>query len=218
MYEIKMTLPFNGYYVEGKLTLPVKAKSLIIFSHGYGRSVTMPNEHRLAVGFQQEGFGTLVFDTLDAQEELPDNSRGFELFGKGLIASTNWLHSHSEYRSLNLAYFGSGSGAATALKAAAEMGTAIKSVVCLSGKFERIQSYLPKVKSPTLLIAGELDFNLIADNRLALGRLKVPKRLAVIPGASHLFEEPDKLNEASRIAVSWFNKHLRQSRSTRTVS
>ena len=178
----------------------------------------MPHEQRLAVSFQQEGFGTLVFDTLDSQEELPDNGRDVELYSKGLIASTNWLHSHSEYRSHKLAYFGSGSGAATALKAAVEMGPAIKSVVCLSGKFEQVKSCLPRVESPTLLIAGELDFNLIADNRHALDRLKVPKQLAVIPGASHLFEEPDKLNEAARIAVSWFKKHLQEAKSTRTVS
>jgi len=210
MYEIAMQLPFNGYHVEGKLVLPVKAESLIIFSHGYGRSSLMPHEHRLALKFQQEGFATLVFDTLDAHEDIPDDTKDLELLSKGLVASTNWLHSHSEYKGLDLAYFGSATGAATALKTASELpGSTIKTVVAMGGRLDLVKSRLAKVPCPTLLIVGELDFHTVHINRQALDRLKTPKQLAVVPGASHLFEEPDKLNEAAHIAVSWLKKYLR---------
>lgn len=209
MYETFMQLPFDGYHVQGKITLPVKAQSLIIFSHGHGRSILMPHEHRLAVAFQQQGFGTLVFDTLDNHENIPEESIGIHLLSRGLLTSTNWLHNHSEYHSLKLAYFGFGTGAAAALKTASELGEKIKAVVSMSGRLDLLKSEeLSGVQCPTLLISGELDFKIGRINQKALQILNGEKQLAVIPGASHLFEESDKLNKAAHISASWYKKHL----------
>lgn len=208
MYEITMQLPFNGHRVEGKLTLPVKAQSMIIFSHGYGRSSLMPHEHRLALAFQQAGYGTLIFDTLDVYQDMEDGSQGLEFLSKGLIAATNWLHSHSEYNQLDLAYCGSGTGAGPSLRAAVELGDVIKAVVCLGAHIELEKTQISEITPPTLLIVGEMDFETVGRNKKALSKLHSPKQLAVIPGASHLFEEPDKLNEAAYIAVSWYQKYL----------
>jgi len=208
MYEITMQLPFNGYHVEGRLSLPVKAQSLIIFSHGHGRSTLTPHEHRLALRFQEEGFATLTFDTFDLNNKIPTDSKALHILSNGLIATTNWIHSHSEYKSLGLAYFGSGTGAAAAIKAAGEVGAVIRSIVSLSGRMDLVKPELKNVTSPTLLIVGELDFQLVNVNKHALDKLNIAKQLAVVPGASHLFEEADKLNEAAKIAVSWFKKYI----------
>lgn len=208
MYEITMQLPFNGYYANGILTLPVTAKSLIIFCHGLGRSSLMPHEHRLALTFQQAGYGTLVFDTTGAQEDIGDGADDVEFLSKGLLTVTNWLHSHSEYRSFNLAFCGSGTGAETALWAAIELGNVIKAVVCLAGPIELEHLRLSEINCPTLFVVGELDFKNVGINKKVLSKLSGPKQLAVIPGASHLFEEPDKLNKAAHIAVSWYQKYL----------
>lgn len=208
MYEISMQLPFDGYHVQGKLTLPVKAQNLIIFSHGHGRSILMPHEHRLALAFQQEGFGTLIFDTLDNHEDIPEESIDIAFLSRGLLTSTQWLHNHSDYHSFNLGYFGSGTGAAAALKAASELGDTIKAVVSMSGRLDLVKAELAEVRCPTLLIAGELDFNIVKKNQKALSKLNVKKQLAVVSGASHLFEEPDKLNKAAHIAGLWFKKYL----------
>jgi len=204
-----MELPFNGHQVDGKLSLPVSAQSLIIFSHGYGRSSLMPHEHRLALAFQQAGYGTLVFDTVDIYENFSPDAEGFEFLTKGLLATTNWLHSHSEYRDFDLAYCGSGRGAGPALQVASELPDVIKAVVCLGGRMDMEKRTLSEIFIPTLLIVGELDFETVGRNKKVLSKLSSPKQLAVISGASHLFEEPDKLNEAAHIAVSWYQKYLR---------
>lgn len=208
MYEIVIELPFNGFKVKGILSLPVQARDLIIFSHGFGRFMTTPHEHHLALKFQQEGYGTLVFDLLDEHDELPSDYKNIDLLSRGLLTSTNWLHNHSEYSSLNLAYFGSGTGAATAIKAAAKLGNTIKTVVSLSGRLDLASKELAKIECPVLLIVGELDFQTVNINQHALQRLKTKNQLAVVPGASHLFEEPDKINKAANITVSWFKKYL----------
>lgn len=209
MYEIIMQLPFNGFHVTGTLALPVKAQSIIIFSHGFGSAANSPHEQEIAREFHKEGFGTLIFDLLDQHEELPDSYKDIELMSRGVLTSTNWLHGHSQYRSFDLAILGSGTGGAIALKAATQLGPYIKTVVSLSGRLDLIKEDLSRVPCPTLLISGELDFQTTNINRKALEKLKTKKQLAVIPGASHLFEEPGKTKEAARIAISWFKKYLR---------
>ncbi|WP_138429184.1 dienelactone hydrolase family protein [Fodinibius saliphilus] len=208
MYQISVQLPFNGFHVKGKITLPVQANSLIIFSHGYGLSKLMVHEHRLALEFQQAGFGTLVLDLLDEHDELPIKYKDIDLLSKGLVTSTNWLSSHSEYRSLNLAYFGSGTGSAAAVNAASELGSIIKTIVSLSGRLNLCSKNLVKIKCPVLLLTGEMDFKTVNINQNAIKYLKPNKQLAIVPGASHMFEEADKLNEAANITLSWFKKHL----------
>lgn len=209
MYEIIMQLPFNGFHVKGTISLPVKVKSLIIFSHGYGSSQLSPHEHKLDLHFQKMGFGTVVFDLLD-EHRLPSNYKNIDLLSQGLLTATNWLHGHSEYRDLDIALFGSGTGAAAAVKAATELKSVVKTIVSLSGRLDIVKEDIPDVICPTLLVVGELDFQLVNINRQALKHLKGPKQLAVVPGASHLFEEPGKIEEAGNITSSWFKKYLAQ--------
>lgn len=206
MYEIIPQLPYYGFHAKGTLTLPVKAKSLIIFSHGFNSTLPNLHEHQMAQKFQQEGFGTLIFELLDEHKDLPIEHKEINHLSRGLLI---WLHGHSEYRSLDLAYFGSGSGAAIALKTAAHPAI-VKTVVSLSGRLDLIKEDLKNVSSPTLLMVGELDFQLVKINKQALKHLEVQKQRAVVPGASHLFEEPGKTKEATRIATLWFkNSYLK---------
>jgi pimeloyl-ACP methyl ester carboxylesterase len=208
MYEIITQLPYNGFHVKGTLTLPVKAKSLIIFSHGFSNNKLNPLMSKMARSFQQEGFGTLIFNLLDEQNQLPIEHKEIIHLSRGLLTSTNWLRSHSQYRSLDLAYFGSGSGAATAIKTTSHSNSIVKTVVSLSGRLDLIKEDLKNVSCATLLIVGELDFRVVKINKQALKHLDVQKQLAVVPGASHLFEEPGKIKKAAQIATSWFRKQL----------
>lgn len=217
MYEIIMQLPFNGFHIKGTLALPVKAKSIIIFSHGFGSTYRSPHELKIAEQFQQAGYGTLIFDLLDQDEHLPDNYKDIGLLSRGLLISTNWLNGHSEYRLLDLAYFGSGIGSATALIAAMQLGSVIKTVVALSGRLEIVKTDLQRIPCPTLLITGELDFEGVNINRKALKCLRTQAQLAIVPGASRHFEEPGKTNAAARIAISWFQKYLQHDKKSMLI-
>lgn len=209
MYEIITQLPFNGFQIKGTLTFPVKAKSLVIFSAGLGSIHGSPHEQKMARKFQDEGFGTLLFDFPEKHERQSGDRENIDMLSQGLFTTTSWLNNHSEYKSFELAYFGSGTGAATALKTACDIGESlIKTVVSLSGRLDLVKEILPKVPCPTLLIVGELDFKLVKFNKQATKHLKVENKLAVVPGASHLFEEPGKRKEAAGIAASWYKKHL----------
>lgn len=208
MYEIIMDLPFNGFHVKGVLSLPVRAKSIVIFSHGFGSAFLAPHEQTIAHLLQKEGIGTLVFDLLDEKDDLPNRYKDIDLLSRGLITATNWLHGHSDYRSLDLAFLGSGTGAAIAVKAADKLGFAIKAAILLSGRLDLVREELSQSPTPLLMITGEYDFQCVKLNKEALNKIKAPKQLAIIPGASHLFEEPGKTNEAARIAISWLAKYL----------
>lgn len=208
MYKIILQLPYNGFHVKATLSLPVQARSLVIFAHGLNNAAISPHEIFLSKELQQAGFGTLNFDFLDEQDGLPEEYRKIELMSHGLLSSTQWLHNHFEYRDFELAYLGSGTGAAIALKAASENGTAIKTVACLGGRLDLVKEDLKQVAMPILLVVGELDFRISEINRQALEVLKASKQLAVIPGASHLFDEPGKASEVARILISWFKKQL----------
>jgi len=206
MYEQLLKLPVNGTYIEGKLTLPVKVRSIVIFAQGGG---TFSDEYvALSHFLQREGYGTLLFNLLNEKE---NNSRqtDINLLAQRLVAVTLWITSNSEYRSLDIAYLGAGKGAAVALKAAAELNSKIRALVSCGGRTDLAAGELKKVICPTLLIAGELDFHTVKLNREALKRLSGSKEMAVIPGASHLFEEPGKLEQVARDIVHWLHKYLR---------
>lgn len=206
MYEQLLKLPVDGIFIEGTLTLPVKAKSLVIFARGSGRFSDENNI--LAQHLQRDGFGTLLFN-LSSEKEEQHQSVGIDLLTQRLIAVTLWITSHSEFRSLDLAYVGGGTGAAVALKAAAELNSKIRAVVSCGGRTDLVAEDLKKVISPTLLIAGELDFHTIKLNKKALKRLGGSRQMAIIAGASHLFEEPGKLDLVARDLVEWLHKYMR---------
>jgi len=210
MYEIISQLPFNGFHVKGTITLPVKTKSLIILSHGFTSSKHVPHEAIFAKKFQEAGFGTVVLNF--PEHELQWDEQNIDLLTNGLLTSTNWLHHHSEYRDLNLAYFGTGTGAAVAIKTAIQLNTDIKAIVCLSGRMDLVKKELNQLKAPTMLIAGELDFHTLNINQKSFDRIAAEKHIAIVSGASHLFEEPQKTDEAANIAISWYRKHFKTRR------
>lgn len=207
MYEKKVKLPFDGWSVEGDLVLPVKAKSIIIFSGAACRYD--PQSNMMARYLQRAGFGTLLFNLMTSQEAEHFNQRlDIDLVTQRLLSFTLWVRSHSEYHDLDLGYFGYHIGAAAALRAAGEIESAIKAVVTESARTDLAMDLIPKIISPTLLIVGELDFQILKLNRKALDKLRCDKQLVVIPGASHSLEEPGKLKMAGKDAVSWFTKYL----------
>lgn len=207
MYEIKVKLPVDGFFLEGDLGLPVKAKSIVIFSSVNCRF--NPQCREIAFQLRRAGFGTLLFDLLNQQEvEMNGHKPNIELLTQRLLSFTLWIKSHSEYHNLELGYFGFNTGGAAALAAAGELGSPIKAVVAESARADLAVDMLPKIISPTLLIVGEYDFHSLNINRKAFKKLGGDKQLAVIPGASHALEEPGKLKMAAKDAVSWFSKYL----------
>ncbi|HWA44026.1 MAG TPA: dienelactone hydrolase family protein [Hypericibacter adhaerens] len=180
-----------------------------MFAHGSGSSRLSPRNRQVATALRDAGLGTLLFDLL-----LPDESRDRRLvFDIGLLASrllgaTEWLKTRPEGRGLGIGYFGASTGAAAALTAAAELGTAIGAVVSRGGRPDLAPLALPKVQAPTLLIVGERDREVLALNWQALAALRCEKSLLTVPGATHLFEEPGALELVTERARQWFLDHL----------
>ena len=193
----------------GWLALPGEARALVIFAHGSGSSRFSPRNRLVAGILQQAGFGTLLFDLLTPEEDqLYENRFNIELISARLVSATEWLAQQQETRGLAFGFFGASTGAAAALKAAARLGSRIKAVVSRGGRPDLAMDSLDQVTSPTLLIVGALDEVVLDLNRLALSKLSAEKRLEVIPGATHLFEEPGALEMAAAAAVAWFKDHL----------
>ena len=158
---------------------------------------------------QDAGLGTLLFDLLTAEEDrVYENRFDIDLLARRLAEATRWLTNRPEGKGISMGYFGSSTGAAAALIAAAEMDTGIKAVVSRGGRPDLAAAYLEKVRSPTQLIVGERDETVLQLNRQALARLTAEAELAVVPGATHLFEEPGTLEKAAELARDWFLGHL----------
>lgn len=210
MYKTILKLPVENFFLEGEISLPVKAKSLIIFSHGSGSSRFSPRNRRVAKLLRKAGFGTLLFDLMGKNEKNDYEKRfDLELLTRRLVAITLWIYNHAEYKDLELGYFGSSTGAATALNAAARLDTIIKAVVCRGGRPELVKEQLSEIRCPTLQIVGELDFHALKMNREAAKKLNCPNQVVVVPGASHLFEEPGKMDLVAKDAITWYKKHLK---------
>lgn len=206
-------LPAGPILLPGELTLPAGARSLVLFVHGSGSSRHSPRNRFVARLLQAAGFGTLLFDLLTTAEEVADARDGHLRFDIAflagrLAAATAWTRADAATRGLRLAYFGASTGAAAALAAAAEQGGGIGAVVSRGGRPDLAGAALERVASPTRLIVGGRDTAVLAMNRSALARLRCPADLAVVAGASHLFEEPGTLAEAATLAADWFRQHL----------
>jgi pimeloyl-ACP methyl ester carboxylesterase len=203
--------------LEGDLIIPAGAQGVVLFAHGSGSSRHSPRNQFVARTIREVGVGTLLFDLLRKEEEAIDMRTRQLRFDIGLLAqrlidATYWIKGDLDY--LQVGYFGSSTGGGAALVAAAELGENVGAVVSRGGRPDLAGEALPRVKSPTLLIVGGLDYPVIEMNREAYARLRCEKELKIVPGATHLFEEPGTLEEVARLAAEWFQKHLHRERAT----
>jgi pimeloyl-ACP methyl ester carboxylesterase len=204
-------IPANGVKLEGALTIPAEAFGVVLFAHGSGSSRHSSRNKFVADVLRQAAIGTLLIDLLTTEEDaIYANRFDIDLLTWRLERATQWLMEQSVTSSLDTGYFGASTGAAAALQAAATFGSSIGAVVSRGGRPDLVLPALDRVESPTLLIVGGLDDVVIDLNRKAFSRLNVEKDFAIVPGASHLFEEPGTLQEAAWLAASWFSRHLRR--------
>ena len=199
--------------LNGELNVPANATGIVLFAHGSGSSRHSPRNQYVATVIRNAGVGTLLFDLLTREEEVLDNyTREFRfdinLLARRLVATTNWLAGENETTRLRPGYFGASTGGGAALVAAAELGGKIGAVVSRGGRPDLAGPALSHVTAPTLLIVGGLDGPVIRMNEDAYTQLRCVKELKIIPGASHLFEEPGKLEEVASLAAKWFLKYL----------
>lgn len=200
--------------LEGDLTLPEDATGVVLFAHGSGSSRHSPRNQYVAQALREGGLGTLLIDLLTAAEEREDARTARLRFDIGLLAgrvagASGWLARNPATAHVPVGYFGASTGAAAALVAAAERPDDVRAVVSRGGRPDLAIPALNRVRAPTLLIAGGEDVPVIAMNREALKHLNVEKRLEIIPGATHLFEEPGAIEEVARLAREWFQEHLK---------
>ncbi len=206
----EIRIPADGLQLEGALVLPSGATGVVAFAHGSGSSRFSPRNTFVAGELHKAGVGTLLFDLLTREEDR-DYQRRFDiaLLTTRLLAATRWLQGDAATRTLKLGYFGASTGAAAALQAAAALGDAISAVVSRGGRPDLAgREALPKVRSPTLLLVGGFDDVVIGLNEQAYALLDCEKKLQIIPGATHLFEEPGTLEQVAATAAEWFASHL----------
>lgn len=198
-------------HMEGMLEMPPHAQGVVLFAHGSGSSRHSPRNNYVARVLREYGLGTLLLDLLTAQEDAHYQTRfDIPLLTHRLRVATRWIAGHDPTRHLPIGYFGASTGAAAALQAAAALGDGIRAVVSRGGRPDLAGSHeLAQVKSPTLLLVGGLDGEVIRLNREAYEWLRCTKELSIIPGATHLFEEPGTLEEVARQATNWFAHHLK---------
>lgn len=211
MYKTIVKLPLDHFYLEGDLSLPVRAQSLIIFSHGSGSSRTSPRNKMIARELNTAGYGTLLFDLMGNHEKDEYEKRfNLEIITRRLVSITLWLYNHSEYKDFDIGLLGTGIGTSSALEAAARLNSIIKALVSYGGRTDLLDTdTLKNIHCPVFFIAGELDFHILKLNRATLKELRCTKQLMVVPGATHLIEEPRKMALATKGTISWFNKYLR---------
>lgn len=198
----KVTLP-------GNLIIPQKATGLVIFSHGSGSSRLSKRNVFVASFLHKKGLGTLLFDLLTEEEDLVYETRfNIELLTQRLIEVTKQVDAYSKTSSLNKGFFGASTGAASALMAAADLKDEIKAVVSRGGRVDMAGEKLKEVMAPTLFIVGGDDEVVLQLNEKAYSHLACEKKLEIVPGASHLFEEPGTLEEVARMSANWFDTYL----------
>lgn len=209
----EVQVPSGSAWLEGELNVPAGAGGIALFAHGSGSSRQSPRNQYVARVIREAGIGTLLFDLLTQQEEAIDRRTRQLRFNIGLLASrlveaTNWIITSTEPRPLPVGYFGASTGGAAALVAAATLGAAVGAVVSRGGRPDLAGAALPRVTAPTLLIIGGLDTLVIELNEQAYAELRCEKELKIVPGATHLFEEPGTLEEVAKVAAQWFQRYL----------
>ena len=206
-----MTL--TGVTLDGGLCIPPGARGVVLFAHGSGSSRLSPRNQFVARELRKTGLATLLFDLLTRDEERIDAFSGelrfdIDFLAKRLVAATDWLSARPDAHSLNIGYFGASTGAAAALVAAAQRPETVRAIVSRGGRPDLAGDALPRVEAPTLLIVGGNDTQVIHLNEAAMRQLHSASKLAIVPGATHLFEEPGTLEQVAQLAATWFQKYL----------
>lgn len=199
-------IPAGSVELDGDLVVPPSSGGVVLFAHGSGSSRLSPRNTYVAGVLQRRGIGTLLFDLLTREEDRNYETRfDISLLTQRLLSATEWLQGRPQTQSLRLGYFGASTGAAAALRAAAEMGGKIAAVVSRGGRPDLAgELALRRVNAPTLLIVGAADYEVVELNRQAYALMHCTKELKLIPGATHLFEEEGTLEQAASAAADWF--------------
>jgi pimeloyl-ACP methyl ester carboxylesterase len=209
MENIEIDIPLSLVTLKGELVIPKNAIGIVVFSHGSGSSRFSPRNKLVAELMQQHGIGSLLFDLLTEEEDQNyENRFDIDLLTSRLIETTEWLMQNKASKDYPVAYFGASTGAASAMRAAAYFEKNIKAVVSRGGRPDLALNVLQLVTAPTLLIVGQMDVPVIKMNKEAYDKLESIKEMKIIPGATHLFEEPGKLMEVADLAISWYKKYL----------
>ena len=213
MDERVAQIPAGSETLEGNLSIPDRARAVILFAHGSGSSRHSPRNRFVARVLNDARLATLLTDLLTADEEEVDEVTrhlrfDITLLAQRLVAITDWLAVQPEAQEMRIGYFGASTGAAAALVAAAERPAVVGAIVSRGGRPDLAGPALPRVRAPTLLIVGGNDFPVLELNREALRELRAEAELSIVPGATHLFEEPGALEEVARLSAQWFTRHL----------
>lgn len=209
--EEQVEIPFDHFRLNGGLIIPTNAVGVVLFAHGSGSSRHSPRNQYVARTLREHGVGTLLFDLLTPLEEEEERFTrhlrfDIRLLAQRLLGATNWFH--KEDPNLLIGYFGSSTGGTAALIADSESQVPIGAIVSRGGRPDLAGDALPRVKAPTLLIVGGNDTAIIEMNQEAYARMTCPKELRLIPGATHLFEEPGSLERVAEMAAEWFQLHF----------
>lgn len=200
-------IPVDAVKLEGDLHLPGRCEALVVFAHGSGSSRHSPRNRYVASVLHKAGLGTLLLDLLTPAEEANrGNVFDIPLLAHRLDAATHWLADNTAAG--RVGYFGASTGAGAALWSAAEPGAAVEAIVSRGGRPDLAGPRLAAVRAPTLLIVGSADLQVLELNQEALNRMQAPTRLEIVPGATHLFEEPGTLAQAASLAADWFVRYL----------
>jgi len=211
MNEVR--IPAGRAMLDGNLTIVAQAKGLVLFAHGSGSSRHSPRNQFVARTLNDAGLATLLFDLLTSEEESVDVYTREHRFDIGLLAerlvyATKWAKQQKQTKDFRIGYFGSSTGGGAALVAAAELPDDIGAVVSRGGRPDLAGDALPKVEAPTLLIVGGDDHVVIELNEQARAQMKCECKIEIVPGATHLFEEPGALEQVAKLASEWFLLHI----------
>ena len=209
----ELQIPTGRAVLSGNLTIPENANALVLFAHGSGSSRHSPRNQFVARTMNRAGLGTLLFDLLTPEEEARDSYTrehrfNISLLAERLVHATKWSRQQDEMRDLRIGYFGSSTGGAAALVGAAELPQDVGAVVSRGGRPDLAGDALPKVQAPTSLIVGGNDDIVIELNEMARDQMRCEVKLEIIPGATHLFDEPGGLEQVAKLASDWFALHL----------
>ena len=207
--EIKVTFDKDKISLPGVMNIPDGARGIVLFAHGSGSSRLSTRNNYVAKAINQSGMATFLFDLLTEEEDATyENRFNIDLLTKRLEGVVRWCKDQDASKKLAIGLFGASTGAAAALRAAADMPDAIAAVVSRGGRPDLAGAALPKVKSPVLLIVGGLDTEVIELNQEAYEKLGGVRKMEIVDGATHLFEEPGTLEKVTELAASWFKKKL----------
>ena len=208
-----LKIPIGNVLLEGILNLPTDAAAIVLFAHGSGSGRFSTRNQYVAKEFNRAKIGTVLFDLLTSEEEEEDEMTAefrfnIPLLAQRLIGVTEWVKNDPQTKHCRIGYFGASTGAAAALIAAAKLPNDIGAVVSRGGRPDLATEYLALVRAPTLLLVGGLDSEVIELNKRAMAQMKAQKKLVIVPGATHLFEERGKLEEVAKLSKDWFISYL----------